>query len=136
MSTNTTILSIFWQTRRKLLLLFFLTQKKILHTRRPKLKFLCTTRCTICESQLLFFFTLSSKMENKEYHHGGFQQESPPHAINRYKHMNRRHNCMILRLKVVPLAQFFVQYSIHQSNTIMMTFDQLRFSKQEWSTAP
>ena len=29
---------------------------------------------------------------------GGFQQQSPQRLIDRYKHMNSRHNCMHLRL--------------------------------------
>ena len=55
------------------------------------------------------FCCLRVELENKEYHHGGFQQQSPQGLICRYKHMNRGHDRKILRLKVVPLAEFFVQ---------------------------
>ena len=41
-------------------------------------------------------------MENKEYHDGGFQQQSPRRLVDRNKHMNRRHKAMILSLKAIP----------------------------------
>ena len=43
-------------------------------------------------------------MENKENHHGGFQQKSPQRVIDRCKHMNRRRNYMILRLKPMQVV--------------------------------
>ena len=43
-------------------------------------------------------------MKNKEYHHGGFQQQSPHRLIDRYEHMNKRRNCMILRLKPLQVV--------------------------------
>ena len=35
---------------------------------------------------------------------GGFQQQSPQRLIDRYKHMNSRHNCMHLRLKPLQVV--------------------------------
>ena len=43
-------------------------------------------------------------MENKEYHHGGFQQQSPQRLVDRNEHMNRRRNRMILRLKLLQVV--------------------------------
>jgi hypothetical protein len=44
-------------------------------------------------------------MENKEYHHGWFQQQSPERLIDRYEHINRRHNhIMIMRLKPLQVV--------------------------------
>ena len=51
-------------------------------------------------------------MKNKEYHHGEFQQQSPQRLVDRYEYMNRRRKAMILRLKAIPLAWFFVRYII------------------------
>ena len=45
-------------------------------------------------------------MENKEYHHGGFQQQSPQYLVDRYEHMNRRCNRMIMWLKANPLEYY------------------------------
>ena len=43
-------------------------------------------------------------MKNKEYHHGGFQQQIPQRLVDRYEYMNRRRKAMILRLKSIPAA--------------------------------
>ena len=44
-------------------------------------------------------------MKNKEYHHGGFQQQSPQRLVDRNEHMmNRRRNRMILRLKPLQVV--------------------------------
>ena len=43
-------------------------------------------------------------MKNKEYHHGGFQQQSPQCLVDRNDHMNKRRKDMILRLKAIPVA--------------------------------
>ena len=114
-----------------------ITQEKILHTRRPKLSFSRTTRCTVKASQLLFLL-FTSEMKNKENHHGGFHQQNTQAVVNTQKHTSSRNDRWMVRLKVVPLAQFFVRYSIQQSNAIMMTFDfdQLRLFRQEWSVSP
>ena len=47
-------------------------------------------------------------MKNKEYHHGGFQQQSPQPLVNRYEYMNRRRKAMILRLKPLQLEHYFI----------------------------
>ena len=76
-------------------------------------------------------------MKNKEYHHGGFQQQRPQGLICRYKHMNRGHDRKILRLKMVPLALFFVRYhSIEQYNKTALYFVPLQFCRHERSVAP
>ena len=43
-------------------------------------------------------------MKNKEYHHGGFQQQSPRCLVDKNEHMNRRRKALILRLKAIPAA--------------------------------
>ena len=118
--------------------LFIISQEKILHTRRPKLSF-SREHGILCESYQLFaVLRCSGKMENKEYHHGGFQQQNTQRFVDIYEHMNSRNDRQCLRLKAMPMAQFFVQYSIQQSNTmyIHQYSVPVRFIRQEWSVAP
>ena len=42
---------------------------------------------------------LQSEIKNKEYHHGGFQQQSPCCLIDRYKHTNSLNDGWMLHLK-------------------------------------
>ena len=51
----------------------------------------------------LLFLTWNGKQEN---HHGGFQQQSPQYLVDRYEHMNRRCNRMIMWLKANPLEYY------------------------------
>ena len=46
------------------------------------------------------FCSLRSEKRNKENHYGGFKQQSPQRLVDRYKHMNRRHNGMILQYQL------------------------------------
>ena len=48
-------------------------------------------------------------MKNKEYHHGGFQQQSPQCLVDRNEHMNRRRKAMILRLKAMSVEYYLIQ---------------------------
>ena len=47
-------------------------------------------------------------MKNKEYHHGGFQQQSPQCLVDRNKDIDRRRKGMILRLKPLQLEHYFI----------------------------
>ena len=77
-------------------------------------------------------------MKNKEYHHGGFQQQSPQCLVDRYEHMNRRRNRMIMRLKAMQLEYCFINKIIFKSNTtnMLLYLVPLQFSRQEWAVAP
>ena len=44
------------------------------------------------------------KLENEEYHHGGFQQQSPQHLTDGYEYMDSRNNHLGLRLKLMLVA--------------------------------
>ena len=46
------------------------TQGKILHTRRPKLRF-CAQHGVLCQSVKASFLLFLSEMENREGYHGG-----------------------------------------------------------------
>ena len=52
------------------------------------------------------------KLENKEYHDGGFQQQSPQHLVDINEHMDSRNDGEMMRLKAMPVAWFLVWYSI------------------------
>ena len=44
-------------------------------------------------------------MENREYHHGGFQQRSPQRLIDGYEHiMDSRNEHLGLRVKLMLVA--------------------------------
>ena len=58
----------------------------------------------LCESCCLLFLAVYEEMKNEEYHHGRFQQQRPQRLIDRYEHMNRRCNRMILRLKPLQVV--------------------------------
>ena len=47
-------------------------------------------------------------MKNKEYHHGGFQQQSLQRLIDKYGHMNSQNYGKIIRLKAKPLGYYFI----------------------------
>ena len=64
---------------------------------QAKIKLFAYNTVYLCESFFLLFCCLRVKLENKEYHHGGFQQQSPQPLVNRYEYM-------ILLLKAMPVA--------------------------------
>ena len=57
-------------------------------------------------------FCCLQRNKNKEYHHGGFQEQNTQLLVNRYNHMNSRNDRYGLWLKAIPVAWFFVWYSI------------------------
>ena len=82
----------------------FITQEKILHTRRPKLSFSRNNTVYCVKTLFAAFCCLRVELENKEYHHGGFQQHSTQRLDDGNEHMNRRRKAMMLRLKAIPAA--------------------------------
>ena len=58
------------------------------------------------------FCCLRVELENKEYHDGGFQQQSPQHLVDINEHMDSRNDGEMMRLKAMPVAWFLVWYSI------------------------
>ena len=60
------------------------------------MKKFCIQHGVFYESKLFAVFHFSEKMESKENHHGGLQQQSPQRLVNRNEHMNRRRNHMIV----------------------------------------
>ena len=69
--------------------MIILSQEKILHTQRPTLSFLGYNTVYCVKAA---FCCLRVESENKEYHHGGFKQQSPQHVVDRYEHMNSRND--------------------------------------------
>ena len=112
-----------------------IAQEKIpLHMCRPKLRFLRSTRYHVRQ---FFFFCFWREVENKQNHHGGFQQQSPQCLFDRYENMNRRHDCMILWLKAMPLQCFLINQKILKWYDVnFFDFDQLQFFRLEWSVSP
>ena len=47
-------------------------------------------------------------MKNKEYHHGGFQQQSPQRLIDRYEHMNSLNDRLMMRLKPIEAEYYSI----------------------------
>ena len=45
-------------------------------------------------------------MKNKEYHHGGFQQQSPQRLVDRNEHIDSQNDHERLRLKPEPLLEY------------------------------
>ena len=47
-------------------------------------------------------------MENKEYHDGGFQQQSPCHLVDINEHMDNRNDREIMRLNAISVEYYLV----------------------------
>ena len=47
-------------------------------------------------------------MKNKEYHHGGFQQQSPQRIVDEYKHTSSRNDRRRMRLKLIQEEYYFI----------------------------
>ena len=56
------------------------------------------------KASFLLFCAVQVKWKNKEYHHGGFQQQSPQCLIDGYEHMDNRNDHLGLRLKLMLVA--------------------------------
>ena len=48
-------------------------------------------------------------MENKEYHDGGFQQQSPQRLVDIYEHMNSRNDRWVMRLKAIEAEYYSIE---------------------------
>ena len=42
-------------------------------------------------------------------HHGGFHQQSPQRLDDEYKHMNRRNDRWMMRLKAIEAEYYFIE---------------------------
>ena len=54
------------------------------------------------------FCCLRVKLENKEYHHGGFQQQSPQCLVDRNEHIDSRNDLWRMRLKLIQEEYYFI----------------------------
>ena len=61
------------------------------------------------------FCCLRVKLENEEYHHGGFQTQSPQRLVdNRFEHMDSRNDYwMMRRLKAIEGEYYSVRSSLN-----------------------
>ena len=48
-------------------------------------------------------------MENKEYHHGRFQQQNTQQLVDRYEHMNSRNDRWLMRLKLIQEEYYSIE---------------------------
>ena len=48
-------------------------------------------------------------MKNKEYHHGGFQQQSPQRIVDEYKHTSSRNDLWRMRLKAIEAEYYYIE---------------------------
>ena len=48
-------------------------------------------------------------MENKEYHHGGFQQQNNQGLGNGYRHTNSRNDWWPMRLKLIQEEYYSIE---------------------------
>ena len=48
-------------------------------------------------------------MKNKEYHHGGFQQQSPQSLTDINEHMNSRNDRWMMRLKAIEAEYYSIE---------------------------
>ena len=56
---------------------------------QAKIKLFARQHGVLCKAVFAAAFCcLRVKLENKEYHHGGFQQQSPQQIVDRYEHIN------------------------------------------------
>ena len=82
----------------------------LLHRKNPtyaqaQIKLFARQHGVLCKAVAsAVFCCLRVKLENKEHHHGGFQQQNTQRLVDRYEHMNRRRKAIILRLKAMPVA--------------------------------
>ena len=49
------------------------------------------------------------KLENKEYHHGEFQTQSPQRLVDRYEHMNSQNERWMMRLKAIEVEYYSIE---------------------------
>ena len=71
---------------------------------QEKIQILENSRSTRLEPRLTPKLKKKRLQRNVKTTMVNFQQQNPQCLIDRYKHMDRRHNRVNLRLKVVPLA--------------------------------
>ena len=48
-------------------------------------------------------------MENKEYHNGGFQQQSPRRLVDINEHMDSRNDRWMMRLKAIEAEYYYIE---------------------------
>ena len=48
-------------------------------------------------------------MENKEYHDGGFQQQSPWHLVDINEHMDNQNDREIMRLNAISVEYYLIK---------------------------
>ena len=48
-------------------------------------------------------------MKNKEYHHGGFQQQSTQRLIDGYGHMNSQNERWMMQLKAIEAEYYSIE---------------------------
>ena len=48
-------------------------------------------------------------MKNKEYHHGGFQQQSPQRLVDRNEHTSSRNDRWPMRLKAIEAEYYSIE---------------------------
>jgi len=47
-------------------------------------------------------------LENKEYHHGGFQQQSPQRLVDINEHIDSRNDRQTMRLNAIPVEYYLI----------------------------
>ena len=55
------------------------------------------------------FCCLRVELENKEYHHGEFQTQSPQRLVDRYEHMNSKNERLMMRLKAIEAEYYSIE---------------------------
>ena len=54
------------------------------------------------------FCCLRVKLENEEYHHGGFQTQSPQRLVDIFEHMDSQNDRWRMRLKLIQEEYYFI----------------------------
>ena len=76
---------------------------------QAKIKLFARNTAYCVKAAFSCFCCLRVELENKEIHHGGFQQQSPQRLVDINEHMDSQNDPRMMRLNSIPVEYYLMR---------------------------